>query len=120
MTLRTYASAKSGSIPLDVPAMMLMVPVGAMVVVVALRRGASPRAANSDRWKLGNSPRAFASSLEASLDASCMADMILSAIRTASSLSYGMPSLTSMSANAITPRPILRLAFVFPLMASRG
>ena len=26
-----------GSMPLDVPAMMLMVPVGAMVVVVALR-----------------------------------------------------------------------------------
>jgi hypothetical protein len=37
MTLRTYASPKSGSMPLEHPAIMLMVPVGAMDSTVALR-----------------------------------------------------------------------------------
>ena len=36
-TLRTKLTAKSGSIPLEQPAMMLIVPVGAMVLTVALR-----------------------------------------------------------------------------------
>ena len=39
ITFRMNERAKTGSIPLLQPAMMLMVPVGAIVVVVALRRG---------------------------------------------------------------------------------
>ncbi len=42
MTRRTKETAKRGSMPLEQPEMMLMVPVGAMVVVVALRRRPRP------------------------------------------------------------------------------
>jgi hypothetical protein len=37
MTFLIYDMANKGSIPLDTPAIILNVPVGAMVVVVALR-----------------------------------------------------------------------------------
>ena len=43
MTLRMKARAKIGSTPLETPAMMEMVPVGAMVVRVALRTRLAPR-----------------------------------------------------------------------------
>ncbi len=79
ITLRTYARAKTGSTPLDVPAIMLIVPVGAMVVVVALRRGGSPFSAYSDLSKFGKAPRSSASTREASFDASCMVAITCSA-----------------------------------------
>ena len=37
--IREYLTLKTGSMPLDVPAIILKVPVGAMVVVVAFLRG---------------------------------------------------------------------------------
>lgn len=43
--LREYATAKSGSMPAVVPAISEMVPVGAIEVSWALRRGGSPRCA---------------------------------------------------------------------------
>jgi len=51
--------------PLEQPAMRLMVPVGAMVVVVAFRRAGRPRSWKMDREKLGNAPRSAARSSEA-------------------------------------------------------
>ena len=61
MTLRTNARAKMGSMPLETPAMMEMVPVGAMVVRVALRT-LLPLAAQVLSSQLGKTPRSRARS----------------------------------------------------------
>ena len=58
MTFRTKLNAKAGSMPDEQPAMMLKLPVGAMVVVVALRMGTMLFFwAKMLFWKLGNIPR---------------------------------------------------------------
>ncbi len=69
MTVRTKLSAKSGSMPLEQPAMMLSVPVGAMVVVVALRSWV-PLSLKMLRSQFANVPRSAASACEVSWEAS--------------------------------------------------
>jgi hypothetical protein len=47
--------------PLAHPAMMLIVPVGAMVVVVAFLSGRCPALSHRDPFQVGNGPRRSAS-----------------------------------------------------------
>ncbi len=54
-TFRTNATAKSGSMPEEVPAIMLMLPVGAIVVTVAFLIASHSR--KEDSSKSGNEPR---------------------------------------------------------------
>jgi len=82
---RTYDTANSGSIPLEHPAMMLIVPVGAMVVVVAFRTRGPPSRSYTEPAKFGNTPRSAASSTEAARASSCTKPMISPAMRQASS-----------------------------------
>ncbi|MPN00440.1 hypothetical protein SDC9_147635 [bioreactor metagenome] len=62
-------TAKSGSMPLETPAIIDIVPVGAIVVVVAFLSCIS-LSANMLLAKLGNVPRTSANSIEACLDLS--------------------------------------------------
>ena len=77
--------------PLEQPAMRLMVPVGARLLTVALRRGGCPRWAYTLRGKLGNGPLSWARAAEAMWDSVETKDMVLWAISTAWTESYGMP-----------------------------
>jgi hypothetical protein len=60
-----YEIAKSGSIPEEEFAMIEIVPVGAMVVTVALRIGSAPGLSKIEPLKFGKEPRARESSREA-------------------------------------------------------
>ena len=119
ITLRTKASANSGSTPDEAPANIDMVPVGAMVVTVALRGGCAS-CANTLCSQAGKGPRTAASAREAAQARSWMKPMTSSASFTPSSLAYDMPSSNSMSAQPITPRPILRLLSVMSRICSSG
>ena len=110
--------ANIGSIPAVVPAISEMVPVGATEVTCALRRG--PECANRLSANAGNEPRSSASRLDAMCASRCMRRMSWPANRTPSSLSYGMPSVASSSANPITPSPILRVARVASPSSEKG
>ena len=68
----TKETAKSGSTPEEAPAMMEMVPVGAMVVTVALRIFPLPGRSKMEPLKLGKVPRTLASSREAACPSSLM------------------------------------------------
>ena len=105
--------------PDEQSAMMLIVPVGAIVVTVAFR---SRCASDSRRLplKLGNTPRACARSAEAARACSHTNRMTRSPVVRASSVSYGMFSLISRSANPITPRPILRFPLVIASISGSG
>ncbi len=85
--------ANIGSIPAVVPAINEMVPVGAIEVSWALRRGVEP--ANRLSPKAGNGPRSSASRADAACATCLMRRAIRAVKRTPSSLSYGMPSLPS-------------------------
>ena len=65
--------------------MIEMVPVGAMVVTVALRMGGAPFLSKIEPLKLGNEPRFLASSCEARCPSSLMNFMTFSPSLTASS-----------------------------------
>ncbi len=119
ITFLTKLMPNRGSMPLEHPAIMLMVPVGATVVtdaflillylplsVLLLKLG-----------KLPLSPASFSLSLRALW---CMAFISFSAVFAALSESYGILSLTSMSAKPITPRPIFLFAFVTSSISSSG
>jgi len=54
---RWKQTANSGSTPEEAPAMIEMVPVGAMVVTVALRWGRAPFLSKMEPLKLGKAPR---------------------------------------------------------------
>lgn len=101
---------KTGSMPPEAPAMMEIVPVGAMVVAAALRIGTRvPRSlqrfrqlsakyawsisavVKSEPWKFGNSPRFSASSMDISQAVLRTKLMVRSARPTAASESYGTP-----------------------------
>ena len=84
MTFRMKARAKIGSTPLEQLAMMEMVPVGAMVVRVALRTR-RPLAAQVLSSQLGKTPRSRASSSEPRTAFSLMKPMTSWARRMASS-----------------------------------
>ena len=71
--------------PLEQPAMMLMVPVGAMVVTVALRTRAPSGLSKMEPSKLGNTPRSRASSSLSARASSWMKPMTSPAMRQASS-----------------------------------
>ncbi|CKR95271.1 Uncharacterised protein [Mycobacterium tuberculosis] len=105
---RVNAIANIGSMPAVVPAISEMVPVGATEVTCALRLG--PDRANRLSVNAGNAPRSSASLRDAVCAACCMRRMSRVANRTASSLSYGIPSAASSSAKPMTPSPILRVA----------
>ena len=79
MTSRTKEMANSGSMPLLVPAMTLMVPVGAIVVTVALRIAVRPRCCQRLPSKLGKEPRRPAISADFATARSSMNFMISSA-----------------------------------------
>jgi hypothetical protein len=119
MTFRMYARAKMGSTPLEQLAMMEIVPVGAMVVRVALRTRLSlaPQVLCS---QLGKTPRSRAKSSEAVIASSCMKPITSVASRMAASESYPTPNPTSMSAQPMTPNPILRLLLVISPISGRG
>ncbi len=68
--------------PEEHPAIIERVPVGAMVVTVALRTLALP--SKTLPWWLGNTPRSFASAIEAALPSVCTKLMVRSASSTAS------------------------------------
>ena len=70
--------------------------------------------------KFGNVPLLNASACDSLLDSSWMNDIIFSANSIASSELYGMPSFISISAKPMTPRPILRLAFVIVSICGSG
>ena len=106
--------------PLEQPAMMLIVPVGAIVVTVALRTRAPPGASKMEPSKLGNTPRSRARSSLAARASSWMKLITSAAILQASSESYGTCSCSSMSAKPITPRPILRLPLVICSISGSG
>ncbi|CNV37744.1 Uncharacterised protein [Mycobacterium tuberculosis] len=95
---RVNAMANIGSMPAVVPAISEMVPVGATEVTCALRLG--PDRANRLSVNAGNAPRSSASLRDAVCAACCMRRMSRVANRTASSLSYGIPS-----AAAVPPNP---------------
>ncbi len=77
--------AKRGSIPLEQPEMMLMVPVGATVVVVALRMWPAPLLLSKTLpGKLGKLPRFSARAAEAARDSRWIKAMTSSATLTAS------------------------------------
>ncbi len=67
--------------------------------------------------KAGNGPRCVARSMDAWSDSSRMNAISVRPISIAWSLSYGTPSVTSMSAKPITPRPILRVKCAISSMA---
>ena len=112
------ASANSGSMPDDASAMIEIVPVGATVVRVALRYGAS--GSYREPFHAGKTPRSRASSSEASFAFSWMKRISSSPSASASSESYGTPSWKSMSCQPITPSPILRVSFVAWSISSMG
>ena len=98
---------------------MLIVPVGATVVTVAFRNALySP--SNVLPLKFGNEPR-FAAISESFLCASSSVnDIICSPSFNASSESYGIPSITSMSAKPMTPNPIFLFARVISVISFNG
>ena len=108
ITFRTKATANNGSIPLEHPAIMLIVPVGAIVVTVALRLVLYSVQLLSP--KLGNEPFSCPSACEHCRASSVTNRMSFSATESASVESYGIPCLISSSANPIMPSPILRFA----------
>ena len=119
ITFLTYATANIGSMPLDADAMMLIVPVGAMVVTVAFLIP-SYLSAILLPSKFGKFPRSWASAADALRPSSSMNFINFLPRSSASSAWYGMPMRRSMSANPMTPRPILRLAFVISSICFRG
>ena len=110
--------------------MMLIVPVGAIVVVVALRSGRCPVAcpapdpipvrSHRDPFQVGNGPRRSARSLEAASDSSSRNVATRSASASASSESYAISIAASASAHPMMPSPILRVALVARSISGRG
>ena len=110
------AAAKRGSMPLEQPATIEMVPVGAIVVTAQLRRGV----VSEECSQLGNGPRSAASRSLLRRPASLMHSPSRSTRARHSSESYGTPSPTSRSAKPITPSPIRRLARAIPVIRGSG
>ena len=107
--LETSSKAKTGSMEELVPAILEMVPVGAMVSTVAFLLF-SPL--YMEFSMLGKFPLSSASSLVCSSAFSLMNLAIFSANSKASSVSYLIPIRMKRSASPITPSPILRFNLV--------
>ncbi len=131
--LRMNATAKSGSIPPEQPAMIEIVPVGATVVRLQLRsfrigRMRSPFASRAQvssgpqmlASHAGNAPRCSASRSEACFDSSSTKAISLRASSTPSSLSYGTPTRTSRSAQPMIPSPIRRIVCASSWISGSG
>ena len=106
--------------PLDTPAMILMVPVGAIVVSAALRSFLNPILSQRLPLKFGNEPRSSASLKDASFAFSLLNLITSSTTFNASSESYAIFIFISISANPMTPNPILRFAFVIDSISGNG
>ncbi len=119
---RMNATANSGSIPDEQPAMIEIVPVGATVVTLQLRSRrigrirppSGPRAhvasgPQIDRSHSGNTPRCSASRSEATFASSSTNCISRRPRATPSSELYGTPRRTNRSAHPITPSPIRRI-----------
>ncbi len=113
------ATANSGSMPPEHPAMIEIVPVGATVVRLQLRRRRSartllPLAARAhvasgpqiERSHSGKTPRSAANRSDSTFASSSTNCMTRPASSNDSSEPYAISSLTNMSAQPITPRPI--------------
>ena len=105
--------AKRGSIPWEQLAIMLIVPVGAIVVTVAFLM-VLKFFAHMLSGKFGKFPFSLPISALTFLASLLMNFKSVSPVCRPSSVSYRMPILTSMSAKPIIPRPI----FLFPLVIS--
>ncbi len=73
-----------------------------------------------DHSPIGNTPRSVASSAEVCLASVSMNFITSSPIEMPCSESYGMPSMISMSAKPMTPRPIFRLAWTMSWICCSG
>ena len=103
--------AKSGSIPCEQLAIMLIVPVGAIVVTVAFLIVLNCFAHMLSE-KFGKFPFSLPSSTLVFLASVFMNFMSVSPVWRPSSVLYCMPILMSISAKPITPKPIFLLPLV--------
>ena len=78
ITVRTYETAKSGSTPEEQLPMIESVPVGAMVVTVALRVGHRQASRRSTLRSSGSTPRSSASLFDAARASAWMKPMTFS------------------------------------------
>ena len=117
-TRRTKARAKSGSMPLLVPAMMLMVPVGATVVTVAFLMAL--HFLSWDCSKSGKEPRSSPSCADSSRAVSVMNFITSSAMRTASLGVVGDIHLNEHLGKAHHPQADLARSALSPLRSASG
>ncbi len=118
-TCLVKARLKAGSIPEDAPAMILIVPVGAIVVVVAFLT-LRPSSSLLLPFQLGKTPLVLANSLDASLLTAWMNPITSPARWTASSELYAIPSCMRRSAHPISPRPTLRFPLCIASISGNG
>lgn len=85
---------------------------------LGMRSGSEP--ANRLSANAGKAPRSLPRRADAACAACWMQRATRSANRTPCSLSYGMPTVASISAKPITPRPILRVARVASSSSEKG
>ena len=106
--------------PEEHPAMMLKVPVGAIVVTVAFLTGSTPALSKTLPFILGKGPRSLARAREAPHALALMYLITSSARAKLSSLPYRMRRRTRRSANPMTPRPIFLFAFAIASISAVG